>query len=119
MLKYENYLTNCFELSSSKEGASFIRSQFDYGVRQRRAIRGYSSYVVKLTLNYGELNKFKIFWNALNLGTDIFYTDMVIHGDVTINKQIRFSEPYALQEWDQDGIFMVQCQIEIVRTGTN
>lgn len=117
MIKYEDYLDKCFELSSSKEASSFIRSQFDYGTRQRRGIRGYTTYNVILTLTFGELNRFKTFWNDLNLGTDIFLTDMVIHDDVTYDKQVRFSDSYTLNEWDSSGIWVLQCPLEIVRTG--
>lgn len=118
MIKYEDYLSNNFELSGSQEPTSFIRSQFDYGTRQRRAVRGYSTHDVKLTLEMYELQKFKQFWESLDFGTDIFLTDMVIHGDTTKGKQIRFKTSYSLSEWNQSGIYMLSAQVELIKTGT-
>ena len=118
MLKYEDYLSKYFELGSSVEGSSFIRSDFDYGTRQRRAVMSYASHSAQIMLDYGQLLAFKSFWEDLNMGTDIFLTDMVVHGDATLEKQIRFTAPYSVSEWDKDPIFVVKCQFEIIRSGT-
>ncbi len=116
--KWEDYVQKNFMLSSSNEPTNFIRSNFDYGVRQRRAVRGYSKYTVKVYLQFWELQNFQRFWDDLDEGTKQWYTDNVIHGDNTLNKTVRFVSGYQLREMGC-GIYLMTCPIEFIRTGTN
>ncbi len=119
MLKYSDYELPCFELGSSQQYQSSIRSTFDYGIRQRRAVRGYSTHSVKITLEYFELLSFKTFWDDLKDGNDIFLTDMIVHGDTTIDKEIRFIVPYTLNEVDVSGIWELTSTVELIKTGSD
>ena len=117
MIKYEDYLDRCFTLASSQQGVSFIRSQFDYGVRQRRAVRGYSTHNVRIVMrSMHEVQIFKQFWEDLNLGADKFLTDQVIHDDISREKTIRFTNVFSLQQMGADR-FIVTCVVELVKSG--
>ena len=116
-LKYETYIpTKCWTATTTTVGQSFIRSQFDYGIRQRRAVRGYDSQVMVIVLNATELAAWKSFWLALNDGTDKFYTDQWINQDATANKIARYTNPYVVTEIDFD-IFEVSAGVELIQTG--
>ena len=116
--KWEDYIQQCFKLSGSVEAQSFIRSTFDYSIRQRRAVRGYSRYPVNVYLEFWELKNFQRFWSDLNEGTNTWYTDNIIHGDNTLGKTVRFTEGYKLSEVGK-GIHLMTCGIELIRTGTD
>lgn len=117
MIKWENYITKSFMLNTSTEPTNFIRSQFDYGVRQRRALRSYPKYVGSVYLEWYDIADFKQFWTDTNEGTDIFNTDMLIHGDDTSNKEIRATAGYSMQELGC-GRYKISFPIELVKTGT-
>ena len=115
MIKYEDYLDRCWFLNTSQASQDFIRSTFDYGTRQRRALRGYDVANMRLTMNWGELIQFKKFWLKLNYGTDKFKTDQPIFGDPTPNKTIRFITAYSITELSYRK-FEVTCVVEIIKT---
>lgn len=117
MIKWSDYLQKCFLLGRSENGEDFIRSRFDYYTRQRRAVRGYPVHHANMTLDDIQLTSFETFWNDLDEGTDIFLTDQVVHGDRTINKQIRFIKGYTLQEISYMR-WRVSFSIELIKTGT-
>lgn len=116
MLKYEDYLQKCFLLGRSDNGQDFIRSRFDYYVRQRRAVRGYPVHAFTLQLDRTELLSFQNLWTDLDEGTDIFVTDQVVHGDLTTNKQVRFTKGYTLEEISHYR-WKLSCSIELIKTG--
>ena len=117
LLKYETYITDkCWTATTTKAGQSFIRSQFDYGIRQRRAVRGYDSQSMVIILTSTELTAWKSFWVALNYGADKFNTDQWINQDSTTNKIARYTTPYSVSEIDFD-IFEVTAGVELIQTG--
>lgn len=117
MIKWEDYIDKKFMLSSGTASTNFIRSTFDYGKRQRRALKGYDTYSVKVYLEYWETLKFIEFWEDLQEGTDKFYTDIIISGDASINKTVRFTSGYQMQDIGC-GIYLLNVPLEKVRTGT-
>jgi len=117
MIKWSDYLNKCFLLGNSTQSTDFIRSNFDYGVRQRRALRGYSQHSFSITLNYMELQDFKEFWDDLVDGTDPFLTDQMVHGNANLDKQVRFVTGYSISEIGYYS-FKVTATIELMTEGT-
>ena len=115
MIKYEDFLDKCWLYNQSRAHTDFIRSTFDYSIRQRRALRGYPDAGVKISLDLGQVLQFKKFWLKLNYGTDKFLTDQFIFGDPTSNKTVRFTTAYSLQEISFQR-WMLTCQVEIIKT---
>lgn len=105
-----------FNLHSGVKATNFIRSQFDYGTRQRRTVNGYDSYSVKLILSQSEMTDFERFWKALNDGNDKFYTDEVIGADTTVPKIARFTSGYEVSHLGANK-FTVSVPIELIETG--
>ena len=66
MVKWSDYLDKCFLIGGSQQSTNFIRSQFDYGVRQRRVQKGYSTHSFSITVTYAELTSFESLWDVLN-----------------------------------------------------
>ena len=116
MLSYESYLTICWILSTNQASTNFIRSQFDYGTRQRRAVRGYDVKSVRLILNDTELTAWQTFWADLNYGTDKFTTDQAINGDTTTGKIARFTSGYTLAELGASQ-YEISVPVELIQTG--
>ena len=117
MIKYEDYMSIHFMLSSGEVATNFVRSSFDYGVRQRRAVSGYDGYNVKLVLPKAALEVFQTFWADLNDGNDKFYTDEVVAGDFTLNKTVRFTNGYSISDLGCN-IFSIAVPLELIQTGT-
>lgn len=116
-ITYETYLPNkCWTLSSSQASKDFIRSDFDYGARQRRAIKGYDTQRVNLVLSASELALWKSFWTAIANGADTFYTSQYIHQDGTTNKIARFTDTFSVSEIDNN-MFEVSTNVELIQTG--
>ncbi len=115
MIKYEDYNLPCWLLNQGKAHQDFIRSDFDYNTRQRRALRGYDSIGVRLSLDLGQVIEFKKFWLATNYGTEKFLTDMLVFGDPTLNKTVRFTSSYNLSETSYNR-YSITCTAEIVKT---
>jgi len=116
MIYYKDYLDNCFTLNGSVEPTNFIRSRFDFGTRQRRVLKGYVFYGVRLVLEHYELMNFKTFWSDLGEGTDSFYSDAHIHGDTSYNKILRFTKGYSLKELGKMKYELI-CEVEMISTG--
>lgn len=114
---YETYLpTQCWILSSSQAAKNFIRSDFDYGARQRKAIKGYDTQQVNILLSLTELAAWKSFWSAIGDGALSFYTSQYIHQDGTANKIARFNDTYSVKEISND-LFEVSTRVELIQTG--
>ena len=113
MIKYENYLGLCWLLNSSESSQDFIRSEFDYGIRQRRALRGYPKAGFRLIVEHYDMSKFRQFWHDLNYGTDKFLTDQPIFGSFDTNKVVRFISAYRLKELSYKR-WEITCAVEIV-----
>lgn len=109
-------MSKCFTLGGSQNGTDFIRSQFDYGVRQRRAVRSYPVHNFTISVEPTELASFQSFWLALNEGTDIWLTDQIVHGDLTTDKEVRFIRGYTLEELSYNR-WRISCSIELIKTG--
>lgn len=118
MISYETYMSVHFTLGSGSASTDFIRSQFDYGTRQRRGIRGYDVFSVRLVLdeNNGELTGWLTFWDALNKGTDKFYTNEVINSDTTSAKIARFTSGYEIAQIGANK-FIITVPLELIQTG--
>lgn len=116
MVHYDDYINKCFILNTSTEPTNFIRSDFDYGVRQRRAVKGYVKYGVKLVLGYDDLVSFQKLWSDLDEGTLGFYSNAMIHGDISLNKTIRFTSGYSLSELG-NGRYALSTSIELLKKG--
>lgn len=116
-ITYETYLpTKCWTLSSSQAAKNFIRSDFDYGARQRKAIKGYDTQRVNIVVDATELSAWKSFWTAINDGADTFYTSQYIHQDGTTNKIARFTDTYSVNEIDNN-MFEISTNVELIQTG--
>lgn len=115
MLNYSDYMGVSFNLGSGSSSTDFIRSQFDYGTRQRRGIRGYDAFGVTLVLNEdnGEMSDWMNFWYALNYGNDKFYTGIVINGDQTTTKIARFTSGYEVSQIGANK-FIVSVPLELI-----
>lgn len=116
MISYGTYLSVHFSLGSGKAATNFIRSSFDYGARQRRGVRGYDTFNVRLVLTTSEMASWVSFWAALNDGTDKFYTDEVINADATTAKIVRFMSGYDVSQIG-NGYFIVTVPLELIETG--
>ncbi len=110
-------MTTHFNLGSGSAATNFIRSQFDYGARQRRGIRGYDVFSVKLVLDQIGMINFTHFWDMLNDGNDKFYTDQVINADTTSSKIVRFMSGYEVAQIGSNK-FIVTVPLELILTGT-
>ena len=117
MISYETYMNASFNLGSGQASTNFIRSQFDYGTRQRRAVRGYDVFNCTLVLNNDEMGDFVHFWDLLNYGNDKFTTNQVINGDQTAGKTVRFTSGYNVDQIGSNK-FVVTVPLELISTGT-
>ena len=116
MISYETYMGVSFSLGSGSSSTDFIRSQFDYGARQRRAVKGYDVFSVRLVLNQTEMGDWVDFWVALDYGTDKFTTDEVINHDTTTGKICRFTSGYQVSQIGANK-FIVTAPLELIQTG--
>ena len=118
MISYSTYMSVSFNLGSGSASTNFIRSNFDYGARQRKAIRGYDTFSVRLVLDEanGEMTDWLDFWSALNDGTDKFYTDEVINADETSAKIVRFTSGYQISQIGANK-FIITVPLELIQTG--
>ena len=105
-----------FNLGSGQVSTDFIRSKFDYANRQRRAVKGYDTFSVKLVMTQTEMTAWVSFWLALDYGTDKFTTDEVINHDTTTGKVCRFTSGYQVTQIGANK-FIVTVPIEIIQTG--
>ncbi len=110
-------MSTSFNLGSGSVATNFVRSQFDYGARQRRGVRGYDVFSVKLVLDQAEMINFTHFWDMLNDGNDKFYTDQVINADTTSSKIVRFISGYEISQIGANK-FIVTVPVELILTGT-
>ncbi len=117
MIIYETYMNTSFNIGSGSAATNFIRSQFDYGARQRRGIRGYDVFSASLVLDQSEMINFMHFWDLLNDGNDKFYTNEVINNDQTTSKIARFTSGYQVAQIGANK-FIVTVPIELIQTGT-
>lgn len=117
MIIYETYMSTSFNLGTGSAATNFIRSQFDYGARQRRGIRGYDVFSVKLVLDQAEMINFEDFWDALNYGNDKFLTNEVINSDRTTGKTVRFTSGYQISQLIGANKFIVTAPLELIQTG--
>ena len=117
MITYETYMSVSFNLGSGRVSTDFIRSQFDYGTRQRRGVRGYDSFSATLVLTQSDMADWVNFWTALDYGTDKFYTDEVVNHDTTSAKICRFTSGYEVAQIGANK-FVVTVPLELIQTGT-
>ncbi len=117
MVKWSDYLDKCFLVGGSQQSTNFIRSQFDYGVRQRRVQKGYSTHSFSITVSYDELISFETLWADLNDGTDAWLTDNIVHGNLNADKTVRFISGYTLEE-RRNHTWSIGCSIELIEKGT-
>lgn len=110
-------MSTSFNLGSGSVATNFVRSQFDYGTRQRRGIRGYDVFSAKLVLTQVEMENFVHFWSLLNYGNDKFYIDQVINADTTTAKIVRFISGYEVSQIGANK-FIVTVPLELISTGT-
>ena len=118
MLQYEDYLTTKWKLNTGTASNDVIRSEFDYGARQRRALRGYDRAGVSVYLTANEVMIFKKFWLDLSYGAEKFLTDMNLFGDPTLAKTVRFTAPYTLREIGCN-LYLMTTSVELVKTSIN
>ena len=116
MIIYETYMNTSFNLGTGSVATNFIRSQFDYGTRQRRGVRGYDVFSVTLVLDQAEMINFADFWADLNYGNDKFVTNEVINNDQTTAKIARFTSGYQIAQIGANK-FVVTVPIELIQTG--
>ncbi len=109
-------MSTSFNLGSGSAATNFIRSQFDYGTRQRRGVRGYDVFSVSLVLDQAETINFEDFWADLNFGNDKFYINEVINNDQTTAKIARFTSGYQIAQIGADK-FIITVPIELIQTG--
>lgn len=116
MIIYETYMSTSFNIGSGSVATNFIRSQFEYGARQRRGVRGYDVFSVSLVLDQAEMINFEDFWADLNYGNDKFYTNEVINNDQTTSKTARFTSGYQIAQIGANK-FIITVPIELIQTG--
>ena len=116
MIKYENYLSICWKLNTSQAPQNFIRSQFTFGTRQRRALRGYPQAGFSIVADAAQVQQFKKLWFDLDYGAKKFLTDQPIFGDFNNNKEVRFTSAYQLQELGAY-MYLITCSVEMTRLG--
>jgi len=119
MESYETYMNVSFNLGTGVASTNFIRAQFDYGIRQRRAVKGYDTFDVRLVLDEGagEMTSFLTLWGVLNFGNDKFTTDEVINGDKTTGKIVRFTAGSSMSQQIGDNKFIITVPLELIQTG--
>ena len=119
MLRFEDYTLPCALLSGSDsaEGSSFIRTQWDFGTRQRAVQRGYVTAQFNLLLTHPELISFKQFYSDLFNGSQAFNYSGSVHGNDNLNKIIRFTAPFLVSPVGNN-IFKVSTAIEMINKGT-
>ncbi len=110
-------MSTSFNLGTGSVATNFVRSQFDYGTRQRRGVRGYDVFSVTLVLDQAEMINFEDFWADLNFGNDKFYTNEVINNDQTTAKTARFTSGYQIAQIGANK-FVITVPIELIQTGT-
>ena len=116
MKSYNNYNLPCPLISSSSEPKSFIRSTFDYGHRQRRALRDTIKYKFNILVNYTEALSFQSLWLETDYGTDSFLVDFQIHLDTSSSKEVRFINNYSIQELNYN-MYRISTDLELLNTG--
>jgi len=113
--RYKDYNLPCWRYNTSQASQDFIRSEFDFSARQRRALRGTDKANMKITVDAVQMLSFKRFWIDINYGASKFVTDMYIFGDPSLEKVVRFIGAYSVQEvsyitWE------ITCTAEILET---
>lgn len=116
MLQYEDYDIGIFTLNTGKDATNFIRSQFGYKDKQRRAVKEYENFNVRLVLTMPKLESFEAFWELINFGNDKFLTDQIINSDLTSGKIVRFTSGYNISQIGADQ-FIVTVPLELIQTG--
>ena len=102
---------------NSSEKQSFIRSQFDFDVRQRRVPRGKPTQSFIISVHHSLLDEWVTFWESVNFGNDPFEYSFMAHGSDNIDKVIRFIEPYKLTAVGAN-VYSISASIEILSNGT-
>ena len=118
MITYSDIMTTCWRLGSSQSSDDRVRSQFDYGTRQRRGHRGYPTSSFMITVNQEGMDYFKILWSKLNQGVDSFILDMPIFGSTTDKKMVRFITAYTIKDSTNTGTeqyYDISCTVEILQ----
>ena len=110
-----------FNLGISYEADNRIRSQFDYGIRQRRGKRGLDKVELKFILDKKQLRKFKELWDYLQDGINIFGTSQEVHGiEATGAKhELRFISAYKIDTLmgTREGLYDLSVQAEVLKIG--
>ncbi len=114
MKTYEDYNLPCLTLTTFDSGNNRIRTQFDYGIRQRRGAQNLPKMGFNIVIKgRGELNRFTQFWADLNMGIDKFILKQAFGPYTSDKKEVRFTRGYTLQE-KGGGLFVLSSEIEIV-----
>lgn len=94
-------------------GDTFIRSQFDHSIRQRKSYcADYSVSFGFTTMNAAQMVLFREFYySTLNNGSSSFTADWEIEGDVT-EKKFRFSSIYKTTHLGK-GIYRITATFEM------
>ena len=116
MVKYTDYMTTEPKLAGSQEPTNFIRSDFEFGSRQKRTLKNYATYQFVITITHLEMLRFKAMWIALNEGADIFSISSNIHGDLSDDKEVRFTQGFAMQEMGNYK-YTISCTLEYISKG--
>ena len=103
---------------SSIEQQAFIRTQFDFGIRQTRIPRGYKSQSFSIVLPFYLLDEFKAFWLSINYGADPFEFDYLVHGSDNITKVVRFITTYSMKALGNN-MFSISSSLEVLSEGTS
>ncbi len=114
MKKIEDYVLKCWVRTQGTARKSFIRSNFDYGARQRQALKPYSNTFFNVTLDVIELEGFFRFWDDILEGAESFETTQALAGvNAGVSKVVRFTEPYTIQEVGYNN-YRITAPLEII-----
>ena len=113
MLRYEDYKLPCWANGTFNAADNMLRTQFDYGIRQRRKPMGLptASYAI-LIKDQKTFESFTKFWGDLNNGVDVWTTDNRFGPYKSKNKKVRFTQPYQMNDLGA-GLFEITCTIEM------
>lgn len=113
MLKYEDYKLPCWMQGTFSAADNIMRTQFDYGIRQRRKPTGNpaASFAI-LIKSQKDLESFTKFWGDLHNGVDTWTTDYRFGPYTKKSKKVRFTQPYQMNDLGA-GLFEVTCSMEM------
>ena len=103
--------------ATSNQGASFIRSEFDFDTRQRKTNCAKPQFSVSFNMDQAQYDTFLSFYeDDLFQGSREFEAAWIVHGIVSSEKVIRFITPFQLTEL-KGGLYKISSNCELLEKG--